>query len=182
MKKFLSILATSLVLLIATSNASATLITGTIEFTGNSSYTLNDDGDQVTSIDFTGIGSVDNTALVTYADGTFADEGVTAWSSTAEFTDLSTIDAIDELWSVLGFSFELTSITENTVTDSTVTIAGSGYVSLEGYEDTLYTWTWTSQADGGTTFSATAVPSPAGAALLGLALLGFGFARRNNNA
>lgn len=178
MKKLISLFTMALMLTLASATASATQITGTIEFAGSSTYEATDT--EVTSIDF-------GDALVTTATGTFADEGLVGWSTEATFTDLdlTSIDSIDSLWTALGFSFDLVSITDNEVDYDdngdvvSVTVSGTGYISYDGYEDTLYSWIYTNQA-GGSTFSATStsVPAPAGAALLGLALLGFGTFRR----
>jgi hypothetical protein len=90
------------------------------------------------------------------------------------------------LWSVGGFTFNLTSSTVVTQNASTLVIEGTGIVSGNGFDPTAMDWMFTTQSSGGrrrTTFSFSAngatVPDGGSAvALLGLALTGLELLRR----
>jgi hypothetical protein len=92
------------------------------------------------------------------------------------------------LWSVGGFTFDLTSSTIVVQTHSALIIDGTGIVSGNGFDPTAMSWSFTTQSAGGRTqatfsFSANgcagAVPDGGSAvALLGIALIGIEFLRR----
>ena len=178
MKKFISLLTTSLVLLFATSTVSATLIEGSISFTGQATTT----GTNGTFLSPGAVSTVDfDTFNVDVVAGDFTPAvSVGDWVT---FTDLvPAVAPTDALWSVGGFTFDLKTITLNAVVYGHALINGTGIVKNSAYDDTFFTWEFSSETNGTKTFSASAVPAPAGAALLGLGLLGFGFARRNKQA
>ena len=91
------------------------------------------------------------------------------------------------LWSVGGFTFDLTSATVVTQNAMFLNISGIGTVSGNGFEDTTFRWAFTVQNAGGGTgdffsFSANtagAVPDGGSAvALLGISLVAIEFVRR----
>jgi hypothetical protein len=90
------------------------------------------------------------------------------------------------LWSVAGFTFDLSSCTIVNQTAKDLTIEGTGIVSGNGFDATTMTWMFTSQNAGGQnmqefSFSANsnAVPDGGSAvALLGIALAGIEVLRR----
>jgi len=167
----------ALSLLFITSTASATLITGDIDFTGMSETTTDATG--ITAIDF-----LNDSAWV--LDGT--DDFAQFIMQTASFTDLDTISATPSLWSIGIFTFDLLNISANGInSNGSAYVSGTGIVSADGYEDTIYAWSYTTQGVGSentnkSSFSASAVPAPAGIALLGFALLGFAAMRRNRQS
>ncbi|RBW43614.1 hypothetical protein DS885_13290 [Psychromonas sp. B3M02] len=181
MKKIIIRITSLFLLLLATSTASAISIDGTINFTGGGVVTVDSSGLAVETVTFNTITVSDDSFLQT---GDFSGLDGT----TAAFTDFDISDALPTvLWTVGDFTFEITSVLLNTVdlagTFIDVTLMGTGIISAVGFDDTAAEWIIT--ANGSETyvsFSSTAlssVPAPAGAALLGLCLLGFGLARRN---
>ena len=83
------------------------------------------------------------------------------------------------LWSVGGFTFDLTSCTIESQTTKDLTISGIGIVSGNGFDPTAMTWMFTSQNAGGKnmqefSFSANSNAVPDGGSAV--ALLGLGFA------
>lgn len=182
MKTSISLLATSLVLLFATSTVSAVPITGRIDFFGGADITPNVAKTQVDSMTFytnpkPTVVNIDHLVTGVY-DGL---EG-----AMANFTNLN-LSAVTPypLWEVFGFTFDVTGVTLNTytATGDIFDLAGTGIMGGNMYDDTAGTWFITGQGvNQQVSFSSTAVPAPAGAALLGLGLLGFGFARRNKKA
>jgi len=181
MKKIISSLTASLVLLCAASTASATMIDGTINFIGGA--VLSTSGSTISKVTFDA-GTVVNgsDALVT---GDF--DGLEG--SSALFSDLNVADVTPyTLWTAGTFTFTITEIMTNTFTSGifgTKNIGGYGYFTStdSSFEQTAGEWIITANgASTNVSFSSTAIPAPAGAALLGLSLLGFGFARRNKKA
>ncbi|MFT6347430.1 MAG: hypothetical protein ACJAYB_000418 [Psychromonas sp.] len=179
MKKPISLLATSLILLFASGTASAVMIDGVISIAGNATTTYA--GGEIASVTF-------NDQWVGIATGDFLANGVTPLVTSVTFGSTVTMNDITApitlpiypLWLVEGFRFDLVNIVANIVNAGGATLNGNGTMSHAGFEDTFYTWVFTTQVGNDeTTFSARSVPAPAGAALLGLGLLGFGFARRN---
>jgi len=171
-------LCAALGLLAMTNTASAAFINGDISFYGWTTATTN--ADAITAIDFW-----NDSATVVENTGSFADTG---WNF-ASFNDLTTIAPTQELWSFGDFSFKLLEINENYLTEDGGVLSGTGIVSAEGYDDTVYSWTYDLNSwfdignkEIGSYFAASAVPAPAGVALLGFALFGFGATRRNKKA
>jgi hypothetical protein len=181
MKNIFLKLVISATLLIASTSTFATplnKILGSMQFTGVSSVT--DNGSQATSIAFTS-----NTyAWLGTQDLAAAAAGPTLVIATFAPIWNINIGTITQLWKVGDFSFEVTSIMFNQVDASGANnVTANGTVSsLSGaYLDTAAVFEWNQTATG-TTFQANAVPAPATIALLGLALVGFGAARRKKQA
>ncbi|WP_019613723.1 PEP-CTERM sorting domain-containing protein [Psychromonas ossibalaenae] len=170
MEKFISTFFISTMLLLSSLTVSALPlqeIDGSIDFFGTSSNTVV--AGVVTKIDF-------STVLAALTTGNFiGSEGMAV-----TFLDMPSIGPVNALWVVNGFTFDLDVVVKNVVDGEGIVVTGNGTLHHANYLDTAAQWTYTSQVREGrkTTFSAT-VPAPAGAALLGLALIGFGFARRN---
>ncbi|PKH01084.1 hypothetical protein CXF72_18790 [Psychromonas sp. MB-3u-54] len=181
MKKSISLLATSMALLLATGTASARLIDGRIDFVGAAMIVTN--STEVISFDF------DGTTLVSNFDGLVTGDFDGLESTAAPFTDFNVSDTAPiPLWTAGTFTFNITSFTKNQVTGGYLgdaVIGGTGIISSTdmNLDDTAGIWKLTAQGNKNlVSFSSTTVPAPAGAALLGLGLLGFGFARRNKKA
>jgi len=181
MKKIISLAAASLVLLFTASTASAVQIDGMINFIGGGVVNADSSGTAVQTVEFSTTNVNDDAFLQT---GDFAGLEGTA----ASFSDFDVTNALPTtLWSVGGFTFNITDVLVNTIVPgnffNTTTLEGTGIISAAGFEDTAAQWVITANGtDTRVSFSSTAIPAPAGAALLGLSLLGFAFARRNKKA
>ncbi|MEJ6078751.1 hypothetical protein MT391_09450 [Vibrio sp. 1-Bac 57] len=174
MKKLFALF-TSAALLFVVSTASAVPIDGTINFTGGSSSTSNALVTEVTSVTF-------NTQKVNVATGDFSAAGI-LHDDAVMFTNLNPIAAQTSLWSVGGFTFDLVNVLSNNIyAGSAIVISGTGIVKAIGFDDTFFTWLYTSQTGKNQSFSASSIPAPAGTALLGLTLLAFGLSRRNKKS
>ena len=181
MKKFISLAVTSLMLLLASNTASAVPINGVINFVGGAVIT--NTPTEISTIAFYNPSSVSNIpALVT---GDFA----SAVGAPATFYDFNASTPSTMLWSAGDFTFTITNVTFNTYTSGisgTKNVGGTGIITSTNslLDATSGQWIITANGDGSgnVSFSSTAIPAPAGAALLGLSLLGFGFARRNKKA
>ena len=179
MKKFKILLMACL--LVATGSASALPITGSLGFSG--SYTLNGG----TSLaDTSGINITGNTATITgVVDGVFATAGITA-GDTASYSDFILGAPTANLWSIGGFSFDLTKMIVDFQTSNLLALSGIGIITStnSNLDPTLGNWTFTANSFGGNfTFSSSAgVPEPTTAMLLGIGLLGFGALRKLRKA
>ena len=183
--KNLITLTTSAALLLASSTVSAKLIEGSINFSGGAVVDYN--ATEVISVDFY------DTAVVSTTDSLTTGDFDGLETSSVAFFDIDTSATPSyDLWSVGGFTFEITSLDVNEVSSfsglTLTSIAGNGiiYSTDSNLEATNGTWTvttnGTSKEMSFSSSATAAVPAPAGAALLGLGLLGFGFARRNKKA
>ena len=157
-------------------HAEATLITGSIGFSGQIQY---DTGDLNTADAIIRWGNT----KVQSADGSF---GGIAQLTAANFSapwnfDPSTPRA--GLWSVGGFTFDLLTSTIVNQGGGLLTLTGTGIVTGNAFESTAGTWSFTSQgtSNGRFIFSAgnTAVPDGGSAlALLGIGVVGVEALRR----
>lgn len=166
--------------LLALSNAaSAMVITGQIAFAGS---TITDTDDIETATVFTFLNPID----VTAATGSFAalDGGTVTYNA----LDMGSIPA-SPLWSAtvgtVNYSFDLTNVTfDDFVADTFRIIRGNGFFTIG--TDTQYgDWSFSTQnpgVDNGTStefsFSASQVPEPGVALLLGVGLIGFAVSRK----
>jgi len=164
----------SIALLILTSSANATMITGTIDIAGQSAVT--DNGSTSTGIDFT-------FGVVLPSTGDFSALGGQTTVFGLTLNDFMYSDIPEHvLWSIdhggLNYSYTLTSLeigNGNSGDYSTLSLSGNGFFSITGFEDTYGSWLYTQS---GGSFSSESVPEPATIALVGLGLIGFGVARR----
>lgn len=172
MKKLFALF-TSAALLFVSSVASAVPIDGSINFFGVSNTVADVTGNAVQNVTFT----LQQAAVTT---GDFS--GITIGTSVA-FTNLTPVAPTASLWSVGGFTFDLVNVLTNTISGTgAAEISGTGTVSGNGYDATVFSWLYTAQEGNNQTFSASSIPAPAGTALLGLTLLAFGLSRRNKKS
>lgn len=163
--------------------ASAAIITGSIQFDGG--YTT-DTGDKNTATVFTFLNPID----VTAASGSFA--ALSGGTVTYGVLDINAIP-VSPLWSAtvasVDYSFDLNNIVDDVISvfsggATTRTIFGTGTFTIGA--DTQYgDWLFTTQGGGsnGTfSFSASQVPEPGIALLLGVGLIGFSVARKLRRA
>lgn len=158
-------------------SAHATQITGDIDFAGEVSY-------DTTSLKTATMVTAWHMAVVSGATGDFAPTvGLNVAFVTPYVFNPPT--AYASLWSVGGFTFELTSSSIQLQTNHFLNITGVGFVTGNGFDRTAGTWSFTSSSSSGKTahqfsFAAntTAVPdSGSTVALLGVALFTVGALR-----
>ena len=177
MKNILSKLLVAVSLLSLAGSASAALITGSIGFTGN--FTLdNTNFNTSTTVQITAA-NVQGTPT-----GSFLADGI-ADGDPVTHADIvySPTGAVNNLWAVGTFTFDLASMTEDFKTNTQLNLSGHGTISSTdaGLDDTFGTWIFTANNLGGGTLtwsSGSAVPEPAIALLIAVGLLGFGVSRK----
>ena len=187
MKKILVIIAA--VTCFIASNAMAVPISGSVNFVGGSSY-LDASGAITNNLaDATGIHFLIGFTMI---GGTGNYASVPAFITPVAFTDFyfsPTLSPtpVNPLWSFTpyfsntNYSFVMDSVTYS-VSGSSLTINGSGLLHIDGFDDTLGNWIFTTQGDQTVgSFSATSapVPEPGTLLLLGSGLVGmFSYGRR----
>ncbi len=189
-KTVLAVLATAALTL---SSAQAVQITGDIDFAGQAFFNTNSlaTATQVTNFKTMAGFGLDHSAVVTDATGSFATTVV--MGDIASFPSLYQFNPsapATPLWTVGGFTFDLTSSTVVLQNSKFLVIEGVGTLTGNGFDATVGTWAFTSQQSDGSnrgsfSFSANnaAVPGqvPDGGttvALLGAALTGVAALRR----
>jgi len=181
-----------------------TLLAGLTAMVVASGLALSAEAAQITGdIDFAGEVRFDTTSLLTATmvtewkmavvsdtTGDFAsvpDMTAVAFVTPYVFSPPTAYTGATPLWTVGGFTFELTNSSIDLQTNKFLNISGTGFVSGNGFDRTPGTWSFTSnQSNGGTSrlfsFAAntTAVPAPdsgSTVALLGVALFTVGALR-----
>jgi hypothetical protein len=173
---------------LSTQEAQATKIDGRIDFAGSVRFdasALQNVTQVVEWRDIFGNAGFSNVAAFNGSFVGFVNLGDQATMATP-WTFLPPPGGQPALWSVGGFTFDLTSATVITQNATFLNISGVGTVSGNGFEDTTAGWAFTTQNAGGTgnffSFSAnTATGVPDGGStvsLLGCALLGLATLRR----
>ena len=154
--------------------ANAALITGEMGLTGAYSTSGGIDFADDTDISLT---SVTGTSGI-------GDLGVTVGFGTVgainngDFS-FSPFSPVTNVFIIGGWQLDLTTLSITDQTDSKLTMAGTGILSGVGFENTLASWTYSSQVSSSYSMSITAVPVPAAVWLFGSGLIGLvGLARK----
>jgi len=156
--------------------ANAVPITGSIGFNG--AYST-DTGSLATATQII----IGNAAINGDVTGSFASEGITS-SSTVTYQNFTfdPVTAINNIWSVGSFSFDLTNMNVDYRSAIGVLLSGSGMINSTsvGLDSAPGRWSFSANQGGGnfTWSSSSAVPEPAVILLLGAGLIGFGVARK----
>jgi hypothetical protein len=194
MKKTLTSIAAGAALLAGSVAAIAAPITGQINL-GFAFSATDGNGNAVTSLQnadvVTPLGNVATVNFVedgSVLDGYFTDllDAPASIVSHAAI-NVGSFSPIAILWSGNGISFSLETLSVDQQTADDLDLSGTGYLSAQGYEDTLYTWSFSGNNDSNSgVFNASTTQSevnePGTLALFGLGLAGLGFFARKRKA
>lgn len=166
-------------------------ITGSISI-GGSFELIDASGNQTSLSQSTGIDFIPlpppnnlNTFIVTGSTGDFSGIPFLAVGNITDFQFAPFSGPIASFWdlSTYGFTFDLTSVTHvvKSLGTGAIALAGIGVIhsTIAGLDSTPGNWSLAGDTTNGIDFgwSSTTVPEPMTSALLGVGLLGFGFAR-----
>jgi hypothetical protein len=190
---FTKIAVVAVVALALVQSLQATPIVGNIGFTGRAQLNTASASTATSVVGWvnTRVNGTDG-AFTSVADNTAVAFLAPWFFSTPNAGNVGGLGFINNFWSVGGFTFQLLSssvVAQGGVAGSTgyVTVSGTGIVSGNNYENTILSWSFTSQDPslGSTspsfTFSASSNSLPDGGAtvaLLGIALSGVGLLRK----
>ena len=170
-------------MLLAYQSGNAAFIDGTLALGGG--FTPVDAGYNATTLGVaTGIDFTDDTGVVVSSSGDLFFTPYTTLATMTDFQFNPLSPANVAVWSVGGFTFNMSTVTINNQDATNLSLSGTGTVSGNGFDATSGTWEYTAQATEDTAFSwssssLAAVPVPAAVWLFGSGLLGLiGVARR----
>src|SRR6266446_10877755 len=149
-KTLLAVLATGVLsCAVSSQQAQATSINGDIQFAGETHFDTNSLATATRVVTWFDVFHNAGFSSVTSGTGDFAGiaSGTQATMATPWIFNPST--ATPGLWSVGGFTFNLTSSTIINQDATNLTISGIGIVSGNGFDATSMTWMFTSQNAGG---------------------------------
>jgi hypothetical protein len=187
-KTIFAVLATGILSCAAFSHqAQATSINGDIQFGGETQFDTNSLATATHVNTWFDVFHNAGFSSITRGTGDFGGIAPGTQAATAQLWMFNPSTPTPSLWSVGGFTFHLLSSTVPTQNASSLTVAGTGIVSGNGFDPTFMNWSFTPASSGGETsitFSFTAIGSTAVAdtgsavALLGFALTGIEVLRR----
>ncbi len=190
MKTIKTLLAVAAATAFTLGSAFAAQITGDIDFAGQAFFDTNSLATATQVTNFRASDGTNQSATVTQANGDFS--GIPTGTN-ASFPNAYTFNPsspTSPLWTVGGFTFNLTSSTVAFQSSQFLSIKGTGFLTGNGFDKTPGTWAFTSQqADGSEqdsfSFSANTSAQPgqvpdggSTVALLGAALVGVAAIRR----
>jgi len=191
MKTIKTLLAVAAATAFTMGSAFAAQITGDIDFAGQAFFDTNSLATATQVMNFRASDGTNGHADVTQANGDFANTVNTGDKAT--FPNVYTFNPsspTSPLWTVGGFTFNLTSSTVVFQSSQFLIVKGTGFLTGNGFDETPGTWAFTSQqADGSNqdsfSFSANTSAQPgqvpdggSTVALLGAALVGVAAIRR----
>jgi hypothetical protein len=190
MKRIKTLLAVAAATAFTLGSAFAAQITGDIDFAGQAFFDTNSLATATQVTNFRSSDGTNNSADVTQANGDFS---AIATGTKASFPNAYTFNPsspTSPLWTVGGFTFNLTSSTVEFQSSKALFITGTGFLTGNGFDETPGVWAFSSQqADGSNqdsfSFSANTAAQPgqvpdggSTVALLGAALVGVAAIRR----